>query len=1262
MALILEIDNGDGLGRVDYTRYLATPDRTPATLRDRINQPTLFDFALAPADAAFVVPRRSAYVRLTGLTDAPSAGWPREPGAIFTGYITSEPAADFLGLADGRPLHGWRCQATSEEYLLNVKRMGLLPPFLNQTAGATLKFLAGHILPGRYDTTTIADGPLIPVFTVAPDDLWSDVARQLAERVGYFYRVLDAAIVFQPIGSEPPGVTVDETDRHFRPESLELTPLGNPIQNDVTVLGDTEPQAHVKEYFAGDGFTSRFPLSAAVFGAESQRLLADDFTGSAFDTTKWIETDPASEISLFQGRLNVTGGTGVLGETTLLARQAIELGGELEVLHGEYEFVSPSQGILGGLYASATLTQANCLLGLEVSPIAATSRLRAVIQGVVQAPEVVVQTNHHYVLVTRLNASEPFRTEQVFPSGSAAYGGATIPADVRVTIEVQEIDVADPAQPVSTILLDTVIPDLPGFAFYAPVNAQDLHIAANFLQVTRPIQAVLETQKPAGVPEVRKLGFGIAQHDATITSDPNRNQWALEFYEDSIPERGEKITLSYRAAGRALARVTDSASIGAEAVLAGDDGRRAVVLSDLTPAPRNSTEAELSALAYLDEHTAPRYEGRYTTWGMFVESFPRSGRLVAVRCASRRPEFTALVRGVTSELRELGGEQVQHAIELGQPTRFEDLLRRFTPAEDVLGTEEPDAPAAVERGDVGTSFIADAPGFALASFNASQFVVNMGAPPPAGGSYEVRRGDQGWSTSAAPGTSQNLLGTCTTQSFTLPRASENNLFYIRAVAPTGETSRHSSVLAVRYPPVPAAPDALDVRFSMDDAQTPTITATIEIGESSIAGVEAVELRDADNATVLARWEFGQLNFSGAAYRAQFVRDNSSALVRSQILFASAQNALGEHSPARTGNGAQPQPLKPTLAPGNSVGQILEILLDSVADQILGTQVQAAPPGGSFASATQDILLPDQPEKFSFVATQSGAWAFRARRRDSLGWSPWSDEAQGQIPPQALVFLVQFFNADELDPTIGAAINGQNLLPNSEFFLGGTTGQEGTHAARYWGLVAAASDGSEVDYSSSTNEMQWKNAVNFANTNPGFRSRLSNLGRLLNPGESVTLSAALRHTGSGGFARAVRLALRSPSTPSYDQARDVPLGSVTNAYRWYAAVFALPANQSVPDDLSAEVTVVIPTGQSLASALHCDKVILNRGHRPAAFSLAAWDVVALAWNSGASAYDLPATLAGGTPRSSDPGNAGLLAGTGTEDLDPDFLLRYSRFAS
>jgi hypothetical protein len=58
-------------------------------------------------------------------------------------------------------------------------------------------------------------------------------------------------------------------------------------------------------------------------------------------------------------------------------------------------------------------------------------------------------------------------------------------------------------------------------------------------------------------------------------------------------------------------------------------------------------------------------------------------------------------------------------------------------------------------------------------------------------------------------------------------------------------------------------------------------------------------------------------------------------------------------------------------------------------------------------------------------------------------------------------------------------------------------------------------------------------------------------------------------------------------------------------------------------------------------------------------MAPWDLAPLEWNALLGAYDLPATAVATTPRSSDPGNAGQLVGTGTEDLDPDFTERYVR---
>jgi hypothetical protein len=1262
MAIRLELDNGDLRGRVDYTRYLAAPSQSPMVLRDRLNLPALLDFVLLPADEEFVPPRRSAYVRLTGLADALPPGGPRVPGALFTGYVTSEPVMEYIGVRNGAPLYGYRVEATSEEYLLNVKRIGVVPPFLNQTAGQILRALTDRLQPGRFHTAAVRDGAFIPFFLPDPEESWSEIARQLAERSGFFYRILDGALYFDRIGSFDSGVSMNERDRHFSPAALQVAPVGNPVRNDVTVFGTAEPQARVTEYFVGDGFTSRFPLSFPVFGAESALLLADDFTGSSLDSSKWLVTDPTSAISLFEGRLNVTGGTGTLGKTWLRAQQVLELGGELELIHGEFEFVAPSAGILGGLYAAGTMAASDCLVGFDVSPVGATSRLRAIIQGAVQPLEVVVAAGHHYILVTRLSADQPRRVQQSYPSLFSVHGGAQIPANVRVTLEVRDLDLAAPATPQTVVLYSATLAALPAFAYYACVNSADLHLAANFLEVTRPIQARLEITPPGGSPEIRPLGFGIAEHDATITADPNRNQWALEFYEDTIPARGALVALRYRAAGRAAARLRDAASVAAEAALAGDDGVRAAVLKDLSPSPRSSEEAELAARAFLEDHVALQYEGRFTVASDFTSSFPRTGCLLDVRAESRYPAFTALVRGITTEFRELVSERLEHIIEFGQPSRFEALLRHFAPPEKVL---EPSEAISLEPADVavaGQQFLSDVSAVSLVSVQPAVCEVDMGAQPPPGMVYQVRRSDSGWSTPGAGATQQNLIGSFSTQTFFLPRAPRALTCFIRLVADDGRTSRHSAALVFHLPRIPAQPQSLTVEHFRDDRNLPLIRARVQLVASAIADVDRVELRDEDNSTVLASWSFGQLALEDGAYRGTYDFDNSVALLRSKTMFVYAQNCFGEYSLGRSATASKPVPNKPYLTPGNSVGQILEILLDSAGPDIVETEVQVAGPGTTFANPTQSVVIPGRPEKFTYIAPRAGGYAFRARRRDFLGWSPWSDESQGQLGSQNLFYVVQFFQARELDPSIGAAINAQNLLPNSEFFLGGIPGQEGAHAPRYFSLRNAAPDGSEVDHLLASNEVVWKSGVNFSSDDPGFGTRLTNLGRLFNPGEPVTCSVALRHDGSGTLPHPVRIAMRSASVPSYDRSVQLPASTVSDTYRWFTATFTLDPAVPVPADLSFEICLVIPAGQSIASRLLCDKVILNRGHRPAAFALSPWDVLPLAWNSAEAAYELPATAVASTPRSSDAGSAGLLAGTGTEDLDPSFSGRFARFTT
>jgi hypothetical protein len=1262
MSIRLEIDNADASGRVDYTRYVASPDSTPIMLRDRLNRPALLDFALVPADAQFLLPRRSAYVQLSGLADALPPGQPRVPGPLFTGYITNEPASEFLGVSNGAPVYGYRFQATSEDYLLNVKRIGPLPPFLNQAAGAILRQLAELLQPGRFDLSGVADGPLVPYFAPQPDELWMDIARELAERSGYYYRVLDAKLYFQPLGDFPAGVTLDESELRFRPEALEVQPVGNPIHNDVTVFGEIEPQAVVTEVFAGDGFTSRFPLVAPVFGTVSARLLADDFTSPVLDSSRWLLADPAGEVTMFEGRLNITGGTGVAAETHLAARQAVELGGELELTHGEFEFVAPSTGILGGIYSQAAPAPAACLAGFDVSPAAGTTRIRAMVNGGVEAAEVLVQSGHHYVLETRLSADRLFRTTESFASLNGAFGGGVQAATVRVSLLVRDFNLAAPLEPTTIVLHESTQSGWPEAATYAPILAADVHAAVNFLQVARPIQALLETSLPGKPPQRRTLGFGIASHDATITSDPNQNQWALEFYPDSIPARGATISLRYRAAGRARARVRDAASVAAEAALAGDDGVRATVLESVNPPPRTSAEAEFAARAYLADHTAPRYEGRYSTWSDFVESFPRSGRFLQVRATSRFPEFPALVRSVTHEFRELETERILHTLEFGRPSFFEELLRQFLPSEGVLESREEGSLPPADSQQAGTEFLDDPAGVNLGALQPAFVQIVMAAPPPAGGVYEIRRSDSGWSAAGIPGSAQNLLASISAQSVLLPRTSRKMIFYIRPVDAGGKTSRFSAALALHLPLIPPQTASLVAEHGRDDFARPIIRARVAVAANSagLADVDAVELRGHDDSTVLARWEFGQLRLENEHYVAEFALDNSVALTRSKTFYAYTRNALGEYSAARSAIAVKFEPPKPSLSPGSVVGQILEVLFDRASEEILETEIMVIGPTDTPSNPFQVFRLPGQPEKITFVATQSGGWEFRARRRDALGWSPWNSEPQGQISAEHLVFIVQFLQARFLDPSIGAAVNAQNLLPNSDFFLGGIAGQEGVNAPRYFSLVNANSNGSEAAHSAATNELQWKSGVNFAAADPGFRLLLTNFGGLFNPGEPLTLSAALRHSGTATFPRPVRLALLSPGTPSFQLSVDVAADTIGTTYRWFSATFTLPANAAVPSDLAAQIAVVVPAGQSLASDLFCDKLILNRGHRPAAFSLAPWDIAGLEWNASAGGYDLPPSVVAPSPRASNPGQAGILSGTGTEDLDPEFTSRFQRY--
>src|SRR5439155_1933947 len=140
--------------------------------------------------------------------------------------------------------------------------------------------------------------------------------------------------------------TLNETDADFSPDQLKLQ-SARILANDVTVVGQIEPRAYVKDYFMGDGFSLRLDLSQPPFTRIPRVLLDEEY--AALRATRWVLVDPGSAISVSGGKLQVSGGTGLDGQTKMSFVEKVELGGALVMQHGDVSFTAASDGVLGRL-------------------------------------------------------------------------------------------------------------------------------------------------------------------------------------------------------------------------------------------------------------------------------------------------------------------------------------------------------------------------------------------------------------------------------------------------------------------------------------------------------------------------------------------------------------------------------------------------------------------------------------------------------------------------------------------------------------------------------------------------------------------------------------------------------------------------------------------------------------------------------------------------------------------------------------------------
>jgi hypothetical protein len=250
----------------------------------------------------------------------------------------------------------------------------------------------------------------------------------------------------------------------------------------------------------------------------------------------------------------------------------------------------------------------------------------------------------------------------------------------------------------------------------------------------------------------------------------------LGFFSNYVPATNQLIVVRYRGRGRALARVTNPASIAAEQ-RGLDDGVHGVVRRVTKPPARTAVDCETAALALLDDGGVPAWAGEYATWSDFLPAgaadiFP--GDAINVNAPSRAAVFQAIVRDVEILVKDFAGEhslyQIKFANDAAAPLAFEFQGEQIATSLSVLS---------ITQAQVGT------------------IGLDAGTTLPSGGGVEVRWSDRGWGMD----NDRNLVGRFSTQTFNVPRLARVQTYFLQqydaSVSP--KYSRFSAALHIDYP-------------------------------------------------------------------------------------------------------------------------------------------------------------------------------------------------------------------------------------------------------------------------------------------------------------------------------------------------------------------------------------------------------------------------------------------------------------------------------
>lgn len=269
------------------------------------------------------------------------------------------------------------------------------------------------------------------------------------------------------------------------------------------------------------------------------------------------------------------------------------------------------------------------------------------------------------------------------------------------------------------------------------------------------------------------------------TSVYNPGQSQLVFFKDSVhrvsnvPTSNQIVRVKYRAAGSAIGRVIDSASIAEEAAAWGDDGYRSVVRTDLVPRPRTSEECELAAKAIVAENSRVHYDGTYEQFSMYFTEEPIGGGIIQfTNLDAMIPDLLAeQITSVRTTLECVSPEIFKHTISFGKP----DILKKFLSTVSLAkgfpfqaSATNAINPPPVDLADVGLNYALDITSPELVSWTDSHITLKSNTLVT-GEDVEFRFTDRGWGDT----NSKNLID-IGTELTVIRNARENSVFMRKA--------------------------------------------------------------------------------------------------------------------------------------------------------------------------------------------------------------------------------------------------------------------------------------------------------------------------------------------------------------------------------------------------------------------------------------------------------------------------------------------------